>query len=99
MEIGQGVLPNARLSDDVGFGRVSLSIRSCISCLRWKQLLVLWPDFWWKWQYSLRFQVGGPQLGIGVGSRGLLNHLKAKFSYAWVRVIPRLENSRLAFLV
>ena len=47
MEIGQGVLPNARLSDDVGFGRVSLSIRSCISCLRWKQLSVLWPDFWW----------------------------------------------------
>ena len=34
-----------------------------------------------------------------MGSRGLMNHLEDKFSYAWVRVIPRSENSRRAFFV
>ena len=43
--------------------------------------------------------MGGMGLGIGVGSRSLMNPLKDKFSYAWVRVIPRSENSRWAFLV
>ena len=38
-------------------------------------------------------------LGIGVGSRGLMNPWEDKFSYAWARVIPRLENSRRAFFV
>ena len=33
-------------------------------------------------------------LVMGVGSKGLMNSLKDMFSYAWVRVIPRLENSR-----
>ena len=63
------------------------------------QFLVLCPDFWWKWQYSLRFQVGGTRLGIGVGSRGLMNPLEARISYDWVRVISRLENSRRAFFM
>ena len=35
-----------------------------------------------KRQYSLRFQVGGTGLGIGVGSRGLINPLEARFSCA-----------------
>ena len=83
----------------LGFRRVSLSIRSCISYLRWKQLSVLWLDFLWKWQYSLRFHVGGTRLGIGVRSKGLMNPLEVNFSYAWARVIPRSENSRRAFLV
>ena len=83
----------------LGFGRVPLSMRSCISRLRQKQLLVLWPGFWWKWQYSLRFQIGGTRLGMGVGSKGLMNPLEEKFSYAWARVIPRSENSRWAFFV
>ena len=78
----------------LGFGRVPLSMRSCILCLRWKKLSVLWLDFLWKSQYSLRFQVGGIRLGIGVGSRGLINPLEVRFSYAWARVIPRLKNSR-----
>ena len=34
------------------------------------------------------------RLGIGVGSRGLMNPLEVKFLYAWTRVIPRFENSR-----
>ena len=83
----------------LGFRRVSLSIRSCISYLRWKQLSVLWLDFWWKWQYSLRFHVGGTRLGIGVGSRGLMNPLETRFSYAWASVISRSKNSRWAFFV
>ena len=29
----------------LGFGRVSLSKRSCISCFKRKQLSVLWLDF------------------------------------------------------
>ena len=83
----------------LGFRRVSLFMRSCILCLRWKQLLVLWPDFWWKWQYSLRFQVGGTRLGVGLGSRGLMNPLETRFSYAWARVISRSENSQRAFFM
>ena len=43
--------------------------------------------------------MGGTGLGIGVGSRGLMNPLEDKFSYAWVRVIPRLKNSQWAFFV
>ena len=38
-------------------------------------------------------------LGISVGSRGLMNPLEDKFSYAWARVIPRSENSRWTFFV
>ena len=83
----------------LGFGRVPLSMRSCISCLRCKQLLVLWLDFLGKWRYSLRFQVEDTGLGIGVGSRGLINPLEIRFSYAWARVIPRSENSWWAFFM
>ena len=43
--------------------------------------------------------MGGTKLGIGVGSRGLMNPLEDKFSYAWMRVIPRSENSWRAFFV
>ena len=39
----------------------------------------------------------GMGLGMGVGSKGLMNPLENRFSYAWVRVIPRSENSRRAF--
>ena len=66
----------------LGFRRVPLSTRSYISCLRWKQLSILWSDFWWQWQYSLRFQVAGIGLGMGVGSKGLMNPLEDRFSYA-----------------
>ena len=41
--------------------------------------------------------MGGMGLGMGVGSKGLMNHLEDRFSYAWVKVIPRSENSRQAF--
>ena len=43
--------------------------------------------------------MGGTRLGMGVGSKGLMNPLEVKFSYAWARVIPRLENSPRAFFV
>ena len=39
------------------------------------------------------------RLGIGVGSRGLMNPLEARFSYAWARVIHRSKNSWRAFFV
>ena len=45
MIIRQRVHPNVGLGDDFGFGRVPLSMRSCISCLRWKQLSFLCPCF------------------------------------------------------
>ena len=32
-------------------------------------------------------------LGLGMGSKCLMNPLENRFSYAWVRVIPRSENS------
>ena len=41
--------------------------------------------------------MGGMGLGTGVGSKGLMNPLEDRLSYAWVRVILRLENSRQAF--
>ena len=41
--------------------------------------------------------MGGMRLGMGVGSKGLMNPLEDKFSYAWVRDIPRSKNSRRAF--
>ena len=41
MIIGQRVLPNARLSDDVGIWESSIVYEACISCLRRKQLSVL----------------------------------------------------------
>ena len=66
----------------LGFERVPLSMRSCILCLRQKQLSILWPDFRWQWQYSLRFQVGGIGLGMGVWSKGLMNPPEDRFSYA-----------------
>ena len=37
--------------------------------------------------------MGGMGLGMGVGSRGLMNPLEDRFSYASVGVISRLENS------
>ena len=39
----------------------------------------------------------GMGLGMGVGSKGLMNPLEDRFSYTWVRVIPRSENSQQAF--
>ena len=39
----------------------------------------------------------GMGLGMGVGSKGLMNPLEDRFSYARVRVIPRSENSWRAF--
>ena len=36
----------------------------------------------------------GMGLGMGVGSKGLMNSLEDRFSYAWARVIPRLKNSQ-----
>ena len=36
-------------------------------------------------------------LVMGVGSKGLMNPSEDRFSYAWVRVIPRSENSWQAF--
>ena len=39
----------------------------------------------------------GMGLGIVVGSKTLVNPLEDRFSYAWVRVIPRSENSQRAF--
>ena len=39
----------------------------------------------------------GTRLSIGVGSRGLMNPLEDKFSYAWARVIPRLKNFQRVF--
>ena len=38
-------------------------------------------------------------LGIGVGSKGLMDPLEDKFSYAWARVIPGSKNSQRAFFV
>ena len=43
--------------------------------------------------------MGGMGLGIGAGSRGLMNPLEDKFLYAWARVIPRSKNSRRPFFV
>ena len=43
--------------------------------------------------------MGGTRLGMGVESRGLMNPLENKFSYAWARVIPRLKNSQRASFV
>ena len=44
----------------------------------------------------------GIRLGMGVGSKGLMNPLQDRFSYAWVRVIPRsngeLSLGRLVFV-
>ena len=47
----------------------------------------------------MRFQIGGMGLGIGVGSKGLMNPLEDKLSYAWAKVIPRSGNSLQAFFV
>ena len=47
----------------------------------------------------MRFQVRGIRLGMGVGSKGLINPLEVKFSYANAKLIPRSENSRRAFFV
>ena len=37
------------------------------------------------------------RLVMGVGSKGFMNPLEDRFSYAWVKAIPRLENSQRAF--
>ena len=36
----------------------------------------------------------GMRLGMGLGSKGLMNPLEDRFPYTWVRVIPRSENSQ-----
>ena len=41
--------------------------------------------------------MGDKRLGMGVGSKVLMNPLEDRFSYAWMRVIPRSKNSRRAF--
>ena len=43
--------------------------------------------------------MGGTELGIRVGSKGLMNPLEEKFSCAWARVILRSKNSQRAFFV
>ena len=43
--------------------------------------------------------MGGIELGMAIGSNGLMNSLEDKFSYAWARVIPRSKNSRRPFFV
>ena len=35
--------------------------------------------------------MGGMRLGMGVASKGLMNPLDDRFTYAWVKVIPWLE--------
>ena len=97
MKIRQGVLPNSKLGDDIGIWEGSIVYEVLYFVLKAEIVLVLWPVVWWKWQYSLRFQVGGTGLCIGVRSRGLMNPLEDKFSYAWARVIPRSENSWRVF--
>ena len=47
----------------------------------------------------MRFQARGMGLGIGVGSKGLMNPLEVKFSYVWAKVILRSKNSWQAFFV
>ena len=71
MVIGQRVLSNVGFGNDVGIWEGSIVYEVLYPVLEAKQLLVLWPDFWWEWQYSLRFQEGGIGLGMGVGSKGL----------------------------
>ena len=34
---------------------------------------------------------------MGISSKVSMNPLEDRFSHAWVKVIPRSENSRLAF--
>ena len=46
MVIRQRVFSNVGFGDNIRFGKVPLSIRSCIFYLRQKQLSVLWPDLW-----------------------------------------------------
>ena len=36
-------------------------------------------------------------VGLSVGFKGLMNPLEDRFSYAWVRVIPKSEISQQAF--
>ena len=47
---------------------------------------------------AIFIEVPSGRYGIrhGVGSKGLMNPLEDRFSYAWVRVIPRSKNSRQA---
>ena len=99
MIIRQGVLPNVRLDDDVGIWENSIVYEVLYFVLKAETIVGFMPDFWWKWQYLLRFQVGGTELGIHVGSKGLMNPLEEKFSCAWARVILRSKNSQRAFFV
>ena len=99
MIIRQGVLSNVRLGNDVGIWESFIVYEVLYFIFEAETIVGLWSNFWWKWQYSLRFHVEGTRLGIGVRSRGLMNPLEYKFSYTWTRVIPRSENSWRAFFV
>ena len=99
MIIRQRVLPNARLGNNVGIWEGSIVYEVLYYMFKVEAIASFMVGFLVVVTYSLRFQVGGKRLGMGVGSRGLMNPLEVIFSYAWARVIPRSKNSRWAFFV
>ena len=95
MIIRQRVFPNVGHGDGVWIWESSIVYEVLYLIFVVEAIVDFTAKFLWKWQYSLRFQVGGIGLGIGVGSKGLMNPLEVKFSYAWAKVIPKYDGTQI----
>ena len=97
MVIEQRNFSNIRFGDDVGIWEGSIVYEVLYLMFKVKAIVGFVAGFFVIVAIFIEVSSGRYRLGMGGRSRGLMNPLKDRFSYAWVRVIPRLENSRQAF--
>ena len=97
MVIEQRTLSNIRFGDDVGIWEGSIVFEVLYLMFKVKAIVGFVVGFLVVVAIFIEVSSGRYRLGMGGRSRGLMNPLKDRFSYAWVRVIPRSENSQQAF--
>ena len=97
MVIEQRTLSNIRFGDDVGIWEGSIVFEVLYLMFKVKAIVGFVVGFLVVVAIFIEVSSRRYRLGMGGRFRGLMNPLKDRFSYAWVRVIPRLKNSRQAF--
>ena len=99
---GQRVLSNIGLGDDVGIWEGSIVYEVLYLVFKAEAVIDFVARFLVVVAIFIDFPSEGMRLGMGVGSKGLMKPLQDRFSYAWVRVIPRsdgeLSLGRLVFV-
>ena len=97
MVIGQRVLSNIGLGDDVGIWEGSIVYEVLYLVFEVEAIIGFMARILVVVAIFNDFPSGRYEIRHGYRSKGLMNPLQDRFSYAWLRVIPRLENSQQAF--